>query len=205
MPGKTALESSRSRLPFGSEILYQMLLFGLMFGTIFIQNNLVYPLEVSLLQDHLVNLVSLVYLPHGVKVICAILAGPRAIMPIFVANMFGFLSFGLTPAEAAANSFISTFCVFLPLVLFNYLKEYPLLSAPPISQSTSINLFRTVMVLAFMATLINAISRSTLYAENGFDLLAFRYVFGDMVGTIVILVLLLVLKKVLITAGRYIS
>ncbi len=196
---------SQSISRLNSFALYQLLLFGLIFGAILIQNNLIYPLEVGVFQDRLVDLVSLLYLPHGVKVICALIAGSKALLPILVANILGFQMFGLGLEESLANAVISTACIFIPLMLFNYLRENPLLEAPPIRQSDSVNLFRIVIVLAFLASLINALVRSTLYADSGFNLLAFRYVFGDMMGTIMLLMLLLVLKKVLISVGRYIS
>lgn len=183
-------------------IFYQILIFGVLLGTILIQSYFVYPIESSLLQDSATEIVSLLYLPHGIRVIFALLIGSVAAIPMFAANFIGTSLLGFPMIDGLIDSLISTACVFIPIYFFNYLRGNSIFSSPFAALDDSVNLFRSVMVLAFLAALINAVLSTSWFSDDQFDVLAFRFLIGDMVGTFVVLVLLLVLKKTFVIVRK---
>lgn len=67
------------------------------------QQYLILPLEIWFSESSLAAIASLVFIPHGAKVLLATLSGYGSIVPILTAQFIGGLSFNLPPGDAKAN------------------------------------------------------------------------------------------------------
>lgn len=139
-------------------------------------------------------LVSLLFIPFGFKVIFAAFGGGAAILPIFFAHATMDLYFGKSVSEVVLYGAIGAFVVYFPLALFNFSRECPLFSRLDLAQG-NYNIVRIILVLAVIATALNSIIHSTIHQGLQIDLLAFRYVTGDLGGTVAVLLLLVAFKR----------
>lgn len=162
-----------------------------------VQFNVVFPLEQMVVSSGVVNLVSLLFIPFGFKVIFAAFGGASAILPIFFAHATMDLYFGRSISEVALYGAIGAFVVFFPLVLMNFSRERPLFGRLDLAEG-NLNIVRIILVLAFIATILNSVIHSTIHQGLQIDLLAFRYVTGDLGGTIFVLLGLVFLKRQII-------
>jgi len=177
-----------------SDLVFQVLMYIALMFAFLVQFNIVFPLEQMVVGSGVVNLVSLLFIPFGFKVIFAAFGGASAILPIFFAHATMDLYFGRSLAEVALYGAIGAFVVFFPLVLMNFSRERPLFRGLDLAQG-NLNIVRVILVLAFIATILNSVIQSTIHQGLRIDLLAFRYVTGDMGGTIFVLLGLVVLKR----------
>jgi len=166
-----------------------------------VQINVIFPLEQMIVSSGVVNLVSLLFIPFGFKVIFAAFGGASAILPIFFAHATMDLYFGRSLPEVALYGVIGAFVVFFPLVLMNFSRERPLLARLDLAAG-NINIARIVVVLAVIATILNSVIHATIHQGLQVDLLAFRYVAGDLGGTLFVLLGLVLLKRQLIGLTR---
>lgn len=94
---------------------YTLVLTLLLTAVFLLQQSLIMPLELHLSQGSVAAVASLVFIPHGAKVLLATLSGYRSIVPILTAQFIGGLSFDLTPVDALTAAAIATSAVILPL------------------------------------------------------------------------------------------
>ncbi|HSG03137.1 MAG TPA: hypothetical protein VLA39_05325, partial [Marinobacterium sp.] len=74
----------------------QILLLAILLLFMLLQFNVIWPLESQLLEYSPIAVASLLFLPHGVKAICVVLAGARAIIPLFFVHLITDLAIGLS-------------------------------------------------------------------------------------------------------------
>ena len=65
---------------------FHLLCFLFVFVAYALQSLVIYPLEALVRRDSYLDIVSLMYLPHGVEVILAVMVGPLAFVYIFFAK-----------------------------------------------------------------------------------------------------------------------
>ena len=159
-----------------------------------VQVNIIFPIEQMVVSSGVVSLVSLLFIPFGFKVIFAALVGAAAIVPIFFAHATMDLYFGKSLSEVALYGALGAFVVYFPIVLFNFSRERPLFGRLDLSQG-NYNIARIILLLAFIATILNSVIHSTIHQGLQIDLLAFRYVTGDLGGTVAVLLLLVLFKR----------
>lgn len=184
-----------------SDLVFQVLMYLVLMLAFMVQFNVIFPLEQMIVSSGVVNLVSLLFIPFGFKVIFAAFGGASAILPIFFAHATMDLYFGRSLPEVALYGVIGAFVVFFPLVLMNFSRERPLLARLDLAAG-NINIARIVVVLAVIATILNSVIHATIHQGLQVDLLAFRYVAGDLGGTLFVLLGLVLLKRQLIGLTR---
>ena len=184
-----------------SDLVFQVLIYLVLMLAFMVQINVIFPLEQMIVSSGVVNLVSLLFIPFGFKVIFAAFGGASAILPIFFAHATMDLYFGRSLPEVALYGVIGAFVVFFPLVLMNFSRERPLLARLDLAAG-NINIARIVVVLAVIATILNSVIHATIHQGLQVDLLAFRYVAGDLGGTLFVLLGLVLLKRQLIGLTR---
>lgn len=177
-----------------SNIVFQLIMYAVLMLAFLVQINIIFPLEQLVVSSGVVSLVSLLFIPFGFKVIFAALGGATAILPIFFAHATMDLYFGKTLPDVVLYGAIGAFVVYFPLVLFNFSREQPLLGRIDLSQG-NFNIVRIILVLAVIATILNSVIHSTLHQGLQINLLAFRYVTGDLGGTLAVLLILVGLKR----------
>lgn len=175
-------------------MIFQLGMYIALMLAFLVQTVLIFPLEQMIVGSGVVDLVSLLFIPFGFKVIFATFGGVSAILPIFFAHATMDLYFGKSLPDVALHGAIGVFVVYFPLVIMNFSRERPLFGRLDLTEG-NFNIVRVILLLAFIATILNSVIHATLHQGLQIDLLAFRYVTGDLGGTIFVLLALVLLKR----------
>ena len=138
------------------------------------------------LYDHPLLVPSLVFLPHGVRILAAFLVGARSIMPLAVGTLIG-ISLGL-------NGSTDPSAILIPGIFCSYLafKIFELSGAAFKPGFSSLRQWRGLVLVSFVAALINGLGIVFILVLSGLDEgevlpRLFVYVVGDTVGAFVLL------------------
>lgn len=167
-----------------------------------VQHYFIFPFERALFDNPAVGYASLMFIPHGVKVVSMVFNGSKALAPIFVAQMLYEVLQGSDLMMASLGAVVSVLSIYLPLLLYNYLTEEPIFQPPARGSLEGFNLFRVILVYALATALINGLIRASWHASAGIETLALHYVFGDVFGALVALGVLMSSKRLLLSIGR---
>ena len=176
---------------------WYVLIFVIYLGLVTVQYQVIMPIE-AMMVEHNVALVSLLYLPHAVRVLGAWMVGPKSILALIPASICGYF-FAMRPETGAFTSadfiipMIGALCapVAFELMRFVRIDVYP--------KSTGVISWRTLVFAGLLSSIINSFF-STLFLEgrfpieDTFDVLT-RFVIGDVMGLVIILFLLVGLLK----------
>ena len=175
-----------------------VLIFVIYLGLVTVQYQVIMPIE-AMMVEHNVALVSLLYLPHAVRVLGAWMVGPKSILALIPASICGYF-FAMRPDAGAFTPtdliipMIGALCapVAFELMRFVRIDVYP--------KSTGVISWRTLVFAGLLSSIINSFF-STLFLEgrfpieDTFDVLT-RFVIGDVMGLVVVLLVLVGLLKV---------
>ena len=138
------------------------------------------------LYDHPLLVPSLVFLPHGVRILAAFLVGARSIMPLAVGTLIG-ISLGLDGStDPSAILIPGIFCSYWAFKIFE-------LSGVAFKPGfSSLRQWRGLVLVSFVAALINGLGIVLILVLSGLDEgevlpRLFVYVVGDTVGAFVLL------------------
>ena len=174
--------------------VFQLAVFTALILAFVVQIHVIFPFERTFVPDKIVEVVSLLFLPFGLKIIFAALTGSQALVPIFLSHAIGRVYFGEGMGEAFFTALVAVAVLYLPIIILNFVRERPALAKIDLAEN-NINIFRYILALAFSASVLNAFFHSMIYQSLNIDLLAFRFVVGDLGGTIVVLLFLLLAKE----------
>ena len=174
-----------------------VLIFLTYLGLVTVQYLIIMPIETMMVERN-VALVSLLYLPHAVRVLGAWMVGPKSILALIPASICGYF-FMMRPDTGAFTSadfiipMIGALCapVAFELMRFVRIDVYP--------KSTGVISWRTLVFAGLLSSIVNSFF-STLFLEgrfpieDTFDVLT-RFVIGDVMGLVIILFLLIGLFK----------
>ena len=174
-----------------------VLIFLTYLGLVTVQYLVIMPIETMMVERN-VALVSLLYLPHAVRVLGAWMVGPKSILALVPASICGYF-FVLRPDTGAFTPadfiipMIGALCapVAFELMRFVRIDVYP--------KSTGVISWRTLVFAGLFSSIINSFF-STLFLEgrfpieDTFDVLT-RFIIGDVMGLVIILLLLVSLLK----------
>ena len=177
---------------------WYVLIFVVYLGLVTVQYQVIMPIE-AMMVEHNVALVSLLYLPHAVRVLGAWMVGPKSILALIPASICGYF-FAMRPDAGAFTPtdliipMIGALCapVAFELMRFVRIDVYP--------KSTGVISWRTLVFAGLFSSIINSFF-STLFLEgrfpieDTFDVLT-RFVIGDVMGLVVVLLVLVGLLKV---------
>lgn len=183
----------------------QIVLLSVLLLSMLIQFQIIWPIESELLSYSPIEVASLFFLPHGLKAICIVLIGARAIVPIFMMHFITDLAIGWALNIALLTGVVAVFVMTLPLILINFLSHKPALEPLTLGSTKDLSLFRLVVVVAIIASLLNGAIGAIRYQDSPLDLVAFRFFTGDIIGTIAVLGILLWLKRPLMSVANRIS
>jgi hypothetical protein len=68
----------------------------------------------------------------------------------------------------------------------------------PIEDDSKVVLFRIVLAVAFVSSLFNALFHTLMFTDEPIGILSFKFMLGDLLGTLCVLALLMLAKKRLI-------
>ena len=174
-----------------------VLIFLAHLGLLTVQYLVIIPIETMMVECN-ATLVSLLYLPHAVRVLGAWMVGPKSILALIPASICGYFFIirpdtgAFTPADFIIPM-IGALCapVAFELMRFVRIDVYP--------KSTGVISWRTLVFAGLLSSIVNSFF-STLFLEgqfpieDTFDVLT-RFVIGDVMGLVIILLLLLCLLK----------
>ena len=174
--------------------------FGVIFLTylvlVAVQHLVIMPIETMMVEGN-VALVSLLYLPHAVRVLGAWMVGPKSVLVLIPASICGYFLIRPDTGPLTQADFIipivGALCAPIAFELMRFVRidVYP--------KSTGVISWRTLVFAGLFSSIINSFF-STLFLEgrfpieDTFDVLT-RFIIGDVLGLVVTMLLLLVLFK----------
>ena len=174
----------------------------LLMSAFLLQFQVIWPLESWVLGAFPATSVSLMFLPHGIKAVVAVLGGGPALLAIAAAHFTTDLLLSLSLDRALYSALSGSLIMLIPLAMFNFMTSRKLLSGITLNNDMNTSVVRVVIMIALVASLLNGLINATVHEDQKISLLAFKYLLGDMVGTILSLTLLLVLRRPIM---RYLS
>jgi len=161
-----------------------------------IQYFLIFPLEAQAL-GQTAALVSMIYLPHAVRVLAAWMIGPKSIFALLPASFVTYLALYDGTRSPGLSDFaapvIGALCAPVALELMRIVKinVYP--------QKVGIISWRTLVFAGFLSSILNSFFQTLALdgkfpIEATFDILT-RFVVGDVAGLVVVLFLFVVMMK----------
>lgn len=171
--------------------------FFVLLGSYLFQDAIVFPLESMIRPDENVSLVSLMFIPHGVKVALVLIFGLKVLPSIFLAQLInGIILENILDVEfqIILGALGGTLCLIFPLLLYNGLFRQPIFSGPIFHKTGSMNSLLLFLVFALAASGLNSVFHATMYGFN-FGLLTLMYLFGDVFGAIVIFILFILIFR----------
>ena len=183
--------------------------FMVLLASYLFQDLIIFPLEAKIRPDDNINLVSLMFTPHGVKVAMVLIFGLSVLPAVFLAQLInGMIMQNILnlDVQIVFGALGGTVCFLFPLLLYNMYYRQPLFSGP-IFQKTGIrNSLSLFLSFSFAASVLNSIFHATIHGFS-FGLLAVMYLFGDIVGAVVIFILFILILRPyverLATRGAY--
>ena len=138
-------------------------IFALFLGSFLIQNYVNFPIESRLFDPAVVKIASLMFIPHGVKVILAILYGHLAVFPILVGQTIGIYMYTYDFEFAFSYGAIAVLAVYTPVSLISYLERGGFEDCSDLLTSgKTLLLGRKVLVIALISSLLNSYFASLL-------------------------------------------
>ncbi len=180
----------------------QLIILALMLTALLIQFQIIWKIESSLLEYSPLAVASLMFIPHGIRAIAVVLGGASALAPIFLAHLIADLAMGLSVTAGVISGVATAVAMAVPLVLINYLSHKPAFSPLALGKTENLSLFRLVIVVGAISSLVNGAIGAVRYSTSPLDLVALKYFIGDMLGVIVVLLLLLAVKRRLMEIGK---
>jgi len=169
------------------------------------QFEVLQPLEKELLGKGQIHFVDWLFLPHGLKVIFVVLLGASVlwgVFPVQLAAMWFFL--GTSFETALVYAIVATSGLWVSLALLNFPAGRSLNKGFASGEDTSFRLFRAVILIALITSLITAIGMSAWYASiDRVWVFPFKFIIGDMLGTLVILTILVAVRKPILNTVKF--
>ncbi len=165
-----------------------------------IQIKLILPVERLLRLDNNADIVSLIFIPHGIKIALLLMFGVTILPAVFSAQLLiGFLmsETNLFDTRNVLAAAAGTLCLAIPLTFHNLSFRKPIKSAPMFDDENNTNNLWLFISFAFAASVLNSLFHSAL---NGFKTvsLPWMYLFGDVSGAILVFIILTFIFRPLI-------
>ena len=163
--------------------------------TFLLHKFIIYPAEVYIFTEEVVEHASYLYLPHAVRIIAYYVLGPIALIPIFLSQCFTFILFNNGELfNTVYLSSISTLSIYFGFTLYELIKKDNLFN---IRNTVD---WKKIIIIGFLVSIFNS-TLSTLYLnlEKGhdyfYDTLNFTYLIGDVLGLVFGMILFILTLK----------
>ena len=137
---------------------------------------------------------SLVFLPHGVRILSYVFFGPKIFYGLFLAHFITGLSISSSYLDILILASFSSLCALIAIKIYTgtfHLKNIKIFN------------FKFIVYVSLIAAIINSLSVNTykLFQGQNFNEIytsqVFQFIIGDVFGTIVLFYLFLLSKKVI--------
>ena len=181
---------------FKKSVQLQAVLTVIVLSAFMLQFNVLFPLESRLFPSDDLDQASLLFLPHGLKILMAYLMGIVAVPAIFVAQLLaGLLILGVGMQDAVVGAFFGTLAAIMPVAIINFLFKNPWHEGVVLHSKEGIGTFRAFIVAVMLSTFVNSVLHSAYYHADSTVMLPFRYLFGDIMGAIVVFGLVILMRR----------
>ena len=168
-------------------VLLCLMLTGVMCLAWFVQIRLIYPVEAAIRGEGLVDVFSLVFLPHGFKVILLSLMPVTGFLPVVFAQAMAAIYLG-TDSSAVfvmALGLMAALACAMPIWMANLVMRRPWYKSPLMNSQVDFNSFRFMLALVFVAALLNAIVMSLMSNATATSPLPVEVVVGFVAGDLI--------------------
>jgi hypothetical protein len=111
---------------------------------------------------------------------------------------------GTSFETALVYAIVATSGLWVSLALLNFPAGRPLNKGFSSGEDTSFRLFRAVILIALITSLITALGMSAWYASiDGVWVFPVKFLIGDMLGTLVILTILVAVRKPILNTVKF--
>ena len=168
-------------------VLLCLMLTGVMCLAWFVQIRLIYPVEAAIRGEGLVDVFSLVFLPHGFKVILLSLMPVTGFLPVVFAQAMAAVYLG-TDSSAVfvmALGLMAALACAMPIWMANLVMRRPWYKSPLMNSQVDFNSFRFMLALVFVAALLNAIVMSLMSNATATSPLPVEVVVGFVAGDLI--------------------
>ena len=178
---------------------------GLLLAVFAFQFEVLQPIEKALLGEGQIHFVDWLFLPHGLKVIFVVLLGASVLWGVFPVQLAAMLFFLGTSFETAlVYAIVATGGLWVSLILLNFPAGRSLNKGFASGEDTSFRLFRAVILIALITSLITALGMSAWYASiDRVWVFPFKFIIGDMLGALVILTILVAVRKPILNTVKF--
>ena len=160
-----------------------------------IQMHVIYPVETYFFHSDITDKVSLLYLPHAIRILAFFLLGFVSVLPIFLAQCFTFIVLNnMEFLYSTILSLISTTSIIFGFYFFKSIKTFNFISTNKIN-------WKKLILIGFLASIFNSCV-STIYFSS-FNLqiqdvfLILRFIIGDTLGVLFGMLLFIIILKVI--------
>ena len=161
-----------------------------------LQFKVIMPIEGALFPSADLSYASLLFIPHGIKMLVAYLLGIIAAPAIFVAQLIaGLFVLGANAQDAVVGALFGTIAAIAPVTLLNFMFKNTWSDGVAMNTKEGIGTFRAFIVAVILSTFINSILHSAYYFDGGSITLPFRYLFGDIMGALVVFSLVILMRR----------
>ena len=178
---------------------------GLLLAVFAFQFEVLQPIEKALLGKGQIHFVDWLFLPHGLKVIFVVLLGASilwGVFPVQLAAMWFFL--GTSFETALVYAIVATGGLWVSLILLNFPAGRSLNKGFASGEDTSFRLFRAVILIALITSLITSLGMSAWHASiDEVWVFPFKFIIGDMLGALVILTILVAVRKPILNTVKF--
>jgi len=180
-----------------SKQLQLQLILALVLALAFVlQFEVILPIEGALFPSDVLSFASLLFVPHGLKMLVAYLLGIIAAPAIFVAQLIaGYFVLGANVQDAVVGALFGTIAAIAPVILLNFLFKNKWSDGVALNTKEGIGTFRAFIVAVILSTFINSILHSAYYFDGSSITLPFRYLFGDIMGALVVFSLVILMRR----------
>jgi len=172
---------SKNFLTNKANIIIPFLIFVI---TFLLHKFIIYPVEVYIFTQEVVEHASYLYLPHAVRIIAYYLLGPIVLIPIFLSQCFTFILFNNGELfNTLYLSSISTLSIYFGFTLYELIKKDNVFN---IRNTVD---WKKIIIIGFLVSIFNS-TLTTIYLnlEEGHDYfyetLNFTYLIGDVLGLV---------------------
>ncbi len=173
----------------------QLSIAALVLVSFIVQHWVVFPLERLTLPADDLNFASLLFIPHGVKLVLAFVIGILALPGILIGQFLAGLLLGSPPDLAFITAVIGSFAVMLPVMLVRYMQSIPFTIS--LAETThAVSIAKAFFVVTVIASLLNSMFHGVLFHKEGSNILELRYLTGDILGAAFVLFALMGIRRV---------
>jgi len=183
---------SKNFLTNKANIIIPFLIFVI---TFLLHKFIIYPVEVYIFIQEVVEHASYLYLPHAVRIIAYYLLGPIVLIPIFLSQCFTFILFNNGELfNTLYLSSISTLSIYFGFTLYELIKKDNVFN---IRNTVD---WKKIIIIGFLVSIFNS-TLTTIYLnlEEGHDYfyetLNFTYLIGDVLGLVFGMILFILSLK----------